>query len=580
MLLPLLWACAPPPPAQTPEPTKAAGQRVTATPEVTKQEVLGRAALPRIVSNNGRHALLVDGAPYLLLCAQTNNSSNSPLALPEVWKMVEALGANTLQIPISWEQVEPVEGQYDFSFLDLLLDQARRHDVRLVPLWFGAFKNTSPSYAPSWVKLDNERFPRMVRADGDNHYALSPHTPALLEAEKRAFSAFMRHLSDRDPRHTVILVQVENEVGVYGLVRDHGPVAEQLFQSPAPDALVKKLGVKSGTWQEAFGADAAEYFTAYAFASYVGELARTGREILDLPMYTNAALRHPTKPQQAGSYATGGPTHNVLDIWKVGAPALDLLTPDIYLSRSEDYLAAVDHYARPDNPLFVSETGAQAAYPRYFFEALGRGAIGFSPFGMDDADYVSHPPDVSHAQADATSDFAANFALVGSAAREWARLSFDNEIWGVARPDDNTDRFVDLGRFRAEISFDEWPFGYRSWLPPGAEGLKEPSEFTNSGVLIARLGSDTFVMTGKNARIEFSTNEEVAPGQKAIIVAADEVEFRDGLWEKRRRMNGDQTDYGLNFTELSQTFRVKLSTYPARNDSRSRPQAIDGDRAK
>jgi beta-galactosidase GanA len=194
-----------------------------------------------------------------------------------VWKVVEALGANTLQIPIAWEQVEATEGNFDFSFVDRLLAEARERNVRVVPLWFGAFKNTSPGYAPAWVKADNARFPRMVRPDGDNHYALTPHSEALFEAEKRAFVAFLQHLERTDPQHTVILVQVDNEVGVYGLARDHSPIANAAFEAPVPTELAQKLGRGPGSWTQTFGPDADELFTAHAFARYVGGLAAAGR---------------------------------------------------------------------------------------------------------------------------------------------------------------------------------------------------------------------------------------------------------------------------------------------------------------
>ena len=110
-----------------------------------------------------------------MLGAQVNNSSNYPAMLPNVWQVVDPLHANTVEIPVAWEQVEPVEGRFDFSFVDALLPEARQHNVRLVLLWFGAFKNTSPSYAPEWVKGDTKRFPRMITKEGKTHYVLSPH---------------------------------------------------------------------------------------------------------------------------------------------------------------------------------------------------------------------------------------------------------------------------------------------------------------------------------------------------------------------------------------------------------------------
>src|SRR3546814_9059261 len=116
-------------------------------------------ALP--ISQNGRHALIVDGAPFLMLGAQANNSSNYAAALPKVWPVLDAMHANTLEMPIAWEQIEPQEGRFDFSFVDTLLDQARAHDKRLVLLWFATWKNGSPSYAPEWAKTEQQHFPRM-----------------------------------------------------------------------------------------------------------------------------------------------------------------------------------------------------------------------------------------------------------------------------------------------------------------------------------------------------------------------------------------------------------------------------------
>src|SRR4029079_16643542 len=191
-----------------------------------------------------------DGEPYLVLGAQVNNSSSWPAALPQVWRAVGRLGGNTGSVPIAWEQIEPQEGKFDFTFLDRLLVEAREHEQRLILLWFATWKNNGPNYAPEWVKLDNARFPRLVDAKGKVLNSMSPHAAATLAADRRAFAALLRHLKEADAERTVILVQIENEPGTYGSARDFGPEAQRSFEGPVPDVLVRALGTRQGRWSE------------------------------------------------------------------------------------------------------------------------------------------------------------------------------------------------------------------------------------------------------------------------------------------------------------------------------------------
>lgn len=511
--------------------------------------------VPRIVSRGGKHALIVDGAPFLMLGAQVNNSSNYPAALPKVWPVIDQLKANTLQVPIAWEQIEPEEGKFDFSFVDTLLEQAREHDVRLVLLWFATWKNTGTAYAPRWVKLNNKRFPRMIGREGKVHYAFSPLAKSTLEADKKAFVALMRHLRERDPGNTVIMMQVENEPGTYGSARDHSPEADRLFAGPVPAALLKQTGKKPGSWAAVYGRDAELFFHSWYVASYIDAVAAAGKAVKPLPMYANAALTgSPFGWQDPNTYASGGPAHTVIDVYKAAAPHLDLVGPDIYNPDHKAYLGFLDAYTRADNPLFVPETGNARGYARYFFPTIGRGAIGWSMFGMDASGYYNFPlgaPKLDQATIDL---FARNYRLFRPMQREWARLAFEGQVWGVAEPTDpeaKHSQTIDLGAHKATVTFGRLQFGFDP-----AKGNAEPL----GGVAIARLGPDEYLLTGFDARVEFALTN---PGDRNLMFdRIEEGHFENGKWVFERVWNGDQTDYGLNFTDLPQVLKVKLATWP------------------
>jgi beta-galactosidase GanA len=530
---------------------------VTAAALVCAAAALSPAAaqdVPRIVSKDGRHALIVDGAPFLMLGAQVNNSSNYPGVLPKVWPVIDQIQANTLQVPIAWEQIEPEEGKFDFSFLDTLLEQAREHDVRLVLLWFATWKNTGTAYAPRWVKLDGKRFPRMIDGKGKTHYAFTPLGRTTLEADKKAFAALMQHLRAADPQNTVIMMQVENEAGSYGSARDHSPAADKLFAGPVPAALLKQTGRKPGSWAQVYGRDAELFFHSWYVARYIDEVAAAGKAVKPLPMYANAALPgSPTVWQDPNSYASGGPSPAVIDVYEAAAPHLDAIGPDIYNPDHKAYLGFLDAYARADNPLFVPETGNARSYARYFFPTIGRGAIGWSVFGMDATGYSNFPLGAPRLDPETLALFARNYRLFRPMQREWARLAFEGKVWGVAEPTDpeaGHSQKLDLGRYTANVTFGRGQFGVE---PP--KGNAEPL----GGVAVAQLGPDEYLVTGFDARIEFGLKD--AGGGNLIFDRVEEGHFDHGKWVFERVWNGDQTDYGLNFTSVPQVLRVRLGTW-------------------
>ncbi|TWB59649.1 GH35 family beta-galactosidase [Nitrospirillum viridazoti] len=510
------------------------------------------AEMPRLVREDGRYALMVDGAPYLVLGAQANNSSNWPSVLPQVWPAVDQVQANTLLMPIAWQQIEPTEGKFDFSFLDTLLAQAREHKKHLVLLWFGTWKNNSPSYAPDWVKLDNDRFPRVVESKGIMRGSLSPLAPATLDADRKAFVAFMRHLKQVDgQQHTVLMVQVENETGTYRAIRDFSPMAQKVFDGKVPDDLVKALKKQPGTWKDVFGKDADEFFHAYYVARFVDQVAAAGKAEYPIPMYVNAALRDPFKDQDPYSYSSGGPTWNVLDIWKAAAPNIDLIGPDIYERGYDFYTKTLEQYKRPDNALFVAETGNDSVYARYVFATLGHQGIGFAPFGIDYTRYVNYPLGAAKIDAEALEPFAMNFKLLGSLNRELAALSLKGKVWGASEPTAEHSNTLDLGPYKVTVGYG---------LPQFGEAKPTGNDKPCGGVVIAELAPNEYLVAGYHARVDFAQTTKA--GKNGFMMASvEEGHFENGKWVFERLWNGDQTDYGLNFTSIPQILKVRFATY-------------------
>jgi hypothetical protein len=511
----------------------------------------GERPLPRLVEKDGRYALMVDGAPYLILGAQVNNSSAWPAMLPKVWPAMEALHVNTVEIPIYWEQFEPQQGHFDTTLVDTILKQAREHRVRLVVLWFGTWKNGSGHYQPEWMKLKPELYPHLIGADGRALDSPSPHAEATLKADILAFTALMRHLKAADPQRTVIMVQVENEPGTWGGIRDYSPAAQKLFDGPVPSELLAKLNKQPGTWQQVFGEDADEFFHAWSVAHYIGQVAAAGKAVYPLPMYVNAALRDPLKPSRPPNYESGGPTDNVLDIYKAAAPAIDILTPDIYMAESDKYLAVLDHYHRADNALFVPETGSFGPFSRYFFAVLGRQAIGFSPFGMDDTNPLTGFPGAPQTKEDRYSPFAVNYELAAPMQRELARLSFEGKLHAAVEEKDKPTQSFDLGAWKAAISYGRPGFGQ-------AEAKGNPE--TNGRVLVAQLADNQFLVAGFHVRVDFEPADQ-SSGKQRLFLKVEEGQYENGVFRAIRIWNGDQTDYGLNFAGVPQLLRVSVATY-------------------
>jgi hypothetical protein len=508
--------------------------------------------VPQIVQKNGHYALLVDGKPYLMLGVQANNSSAWPEFLPKVWPAAETLHANTVELPIYWEQIEAVQGKFDFSLVDLILRQAREHKLHLVLLWFGTWKNGSSHYTPEWIKLDQQKYPFVVNKDGQTVDSPSTFSPARLEADKTAFRALMRHLKQADPEHTVLMVQVENEVGVWGAVRDYGPEAEKAFAGPVPETLLQSVHKQPGTWREVFGDDADETFQAWSIATYVEQVAAAGKAENPLPLYVNAAMRDPFHPGKAPSYESGAPTDNNIALWKTAAPSISVVAPDIYDSKYPNYMKMMALYNRPDNPLLIPETGNQAAFARYLFAAVGQGAIGWAPFGLDLTRYSNQTEGPEAMEKDALVPFARNMSLLAPIAGKLAQGNLEGKVRGFSEDPENHTQTASFERWQAVVSYGLPSFG--NWMKP--KGNTPP----DGGAVILELGPDAFLVAGHHVRVDFNP---AAAGKKRFWLKVEEGNYdAAGNWKTTRLWNGDQTDYGLNLkSDENVLLKVSLTTF-------------------
>lgn len=503
------------------------------------------ASPPRLVRNGQAVQMTVDGQPMLMLGGELSNSAaSSPAYMAPVWPKLQAMGLHSVLAPVSWQLIEPSEGKFDFTTVDALLAGARTHHLHLVLLWFGAWKNSMSSYVPSWVKRDQSRFPRAELADGRGEEILSAHSANTLAADSRAFAALMAHLKQVDSgERTVLLVQVENEIGMLPVARDHGQEANRAFAAAVPDPLIRYLaahraslipslkerweanGARSGgTWEQVFGTGPAteEIFSAWSYARYANAVAVAGKREYDLPMYVNVALDRPGAAP--GEYPSGGPVPHLIDVWKAGAPAIDMISPDIYFRNFTDLVA---RYDRPDNPLFVPEQGRASAaelMANAFFAVGEHKSMGYSPFDVDNfGTDQSAAVDQAYGVLDALAPLILEGQSAGTIRAAKPPVSFDGTV-------DDKPQMLALGDYRITVTFID------PWTP---RDQQKPEEHV---AMIIKTGPEDYWVAGSGAVLTF---EPVGSGPPIAGIDQDwEEGLTGGKWADLRLLNGDQTHQG------------------------------------
>jgi hypothetical protein len=544
---------------------------------------------PHLETRNGVRQLVVDGKPFLVLGGELRNSSSSSREyMKSVWPRLVEKKLNTVLAIVSWELIEPEEGRFDFASVDGFIDDARKNNMKVVFLWFGSWKNGLSSYPPYWVKTNPQRFPWAKNRDGRTLDILSTFSDATRDADAKAFAALMRHIRQVDGKeHTVLMMQVENEVGIRDDSRDRCPAANEAFSKPVPKALMNYLvkrkdtlapelrevwaanGSKtSGTWEEVFGPGKPdsvklygpdltqerkdilwrqlswpvdEFFMAWRYSTFIHKVTAAGKAGYDIPMYANAWLQQPGGPRP-GEYPSGGPVPQVHDIWRFGAPSLDFLAPDHYISQFSE---ACERFTRNGNPLFIPEanTGGQAG-ANALTALLKFNGIGFSPFGIDGFGFRPRPQG-TNAPAPSADSFAQTYAILDYL----APVILDNQGTGTIvflEPMNDTNappQEVKLGDYTLNLSYGTGGFGGRGGLGGGLGGFGEGPTVTNASParLVINSGPGEYVFVGGPMTVTFTPN---TPGRGGVVLGSfDETMLVDGRWVPGRRLNGDETDH-------------------------------------
>lgn len=515
--------------------------------------------------------LVVHGMPFLILGGELGNSSAAcPQDIERIFPKLKKMGLNTVLVPVYWDLTEPVEGQFDFTLTDKALQQARENDLKIVFLWFGAWKNSMSCYAPLWFKENHKKYPRAYTQNGKPLEIASAFSEAVYEADHHAFSQWMQHIATVDKEEgTVIMIQIENEIGMLEDARDYSREANKIFNAPVPAEFMTYLQKnkkalhpqmlkkwesqgckKQGYWQEVFGADiyTDEIFMAWHYAKYVEGLAQTARSIYNIPLYVNAAMN--SRGRKPGEYPSAGPLAHLIDVWHCGAPSIDILAPDLYDNGFTDWVA---RYKLHNNPLFIPEirlTDNNSVRAFYIFGE--HDAIGISPFSIEDgSDSPNSPLVQSYAKLTELMPLLTKYQGKGL----MKGLLFDSE---------NKERII----ADDDLTITARHFFTLPWDPRATNG----SIWPEGGGILLKLSKNEYIVAGSGIVLEFAktsekqtiekqkqlgedgfalrndqikTKHDKFKGMRCGIGYVDEVKVdKDGKLHYVRRLNGDQDHQG------------------------------------
>ena len=524
------------------------------------QGVYSQSAIPNLQKKGNKTQLIVNGKPFIIRGGELGNSSATSMeSMEPIWQKLTDMNLNTVLTPIYWELIEKEEGSFDFSLVDDLILKARKENLKLIFLWFGSWKNSMSSHAPAWVKLNQKKYPRVKDDKNKSHEILTPFSENNLEADLNAFKKLMAHIKDFDKKdQTVIMIQVENEIGMLPTARDYHPLANEAFKKEVPKELLqymqenkenlvpeflelwKKNGFKiSGNWETVFGKglQTDEIFMAWFFSKFTNKIAKAGKDSYGIPMFVNAALNAPEK--KPGEYPSAGPLPHLMDVWKAAGNDIDFLAPDFY---NPSFKQWNDLFTRQGDPLFIPEHRFDATAPFKGLYAIGHyEAIGFSPFSIESITDAKKEP------------LGRIYDLVKQLTPVLEQYKGLGKIDGVLLDKENVIQIIKLGNYEFTFKHDYT----LNW----SDGAKE-AIWPMSSAIIIETGPDEFYIAGSGIVVTFKSlkNNTLNTG----ILKVDQGRFDNNVWRTIRHFNGDQTHQGRHLRISVGDYEIqklKLYTY-------------------
>lgn len=496
-------------------------------------------SIPYMKKENNRCSLMVDDKPFIILGGELHNSSGSDLNYlkEHVWPGLEKLGGNCYLTPVYWECMEPEQGKFDFTLVDGVISQAREAGVHLVLLWFGLWKNGKSEYVPQWMKTNSEYF-YMVGENGKQVESISPLCNQAVELDRNAYIQLMTHLKETDEQRTVIMIQVENETGIWDSPRDFSEAANQEYHKAIPADMEQLYGM-SGTWEEVFGNDAPENFMSYCFSHAVESIASAGKEAYPLPTFMNCVDFG--FPARAGQLPSGAPIPRVQKIWRHFAPSIDVYGPDIY---APDFRGISAAYAATDNILIIPEMAQDKnAASKAFFAVASYNTICFSPFGIEglmiplsETDLLSQTnSDLVRPEPEAGELLSEAYGILGYMLEDIKQAQEEHRIYGFLEQGNPMDEFV-LENYILRVSYGDG--GMRGHM--GQCGHRAENRPVGGGFIIQK-SSNRFLLCGISCNLEILP--KYASRKEIFILNKREYKYVDGKMIQGRIMNGDERNY-------------------------------------